>query len=116
MTIAEGGTQKYALDDAADRCISFYCGDNESRTGSDRYEGGCYQEPDRKSCKGNEFTNVSVFDAATMTEAYGEERSRYTTGTGKRCSRAYQSGRKNIAGNVRRVLELMYGQGKVAVS
>ncbi len=63
------------------------------------------------------FTNVSVFDAATMTEVGGEDEAGNTAGTGKDVAElTSQVEKKNIAGNVRRVLELMYGQEKVAVS
>ena len=62
------------------------------------------------------FTNVSVFDAATMMEVGGEDEAGNTAGTGKDVAELTSQVEKSIAGNVRRVLELMYGQGKVAVS
>ena len=77
VTIAEGGTQKYALDDT-------------------------------------QQTDASASVVVTMDP--GQDLTDNTAGTGKDVAELTSQVEKSIAGNVRRVLELMYGQGKVAVS
>ena len=62
-----------------------------------------------RAVKGMNFTNVSVFDAATMMEVGGEDEAGNTAGTGKDVAELTSQVEKSIAGNVRRVLELMYG-------
>ncbi len=67
-----------------------------------------------RAVKGMTFTNVAVFDAATMTEVGG-------SGDGSAGGLADITSltslvESNIAANVRRVLEQLYGVGNVAVS
>ena len=61
------------------------------------------------------FTIVAVFDASTMTEV-GEGSTEGAAGSGESMAALTSLVESNIAGNIRRVLELIYGQGKVAVS
>ncbi len=64
--------------------------------------------------KGMTFTNVAVFDAATMTEV-GTDGDGTASGISDLTSLTSLV-ESNIAANVRRVLEQLYGQGNVAVS
>ena len=57
-----------------------------------------------RAVKGMNFTNVSVFDAATMMEVGGEDEAGNTAGTGKDVAELTSQVEKSIAGNVRRVL------------
>ena len=66
------------------------------------------------SVKGMNFTNVAVFDAATMMEVSGE--SDGATGGASDLTSLAGLVESNIAANVRRVLEQLYGSGNVAVS
>lgn len=117
VTIAEGGTQKYALDDAqqTDASASVVVTMDPGQELTDT-KAAAIKNLIARAVKGMNFTNVSVFDAATMTEVGGEDEADSTTGTGKDVAELTSQVEKNIAGNVRRVLELIYGQGKVAVS
>lgn len=117
VTIAEGGTQKYALDDTqqTDASASVVVTMDPGQELTDT-KAAAIKNLIARAVKGMNFTNVSVFDAATMTEVGGEDEADSTTGTGKDVAELTSQIEKNIAGNVRRVLELMYGQGKVAVS
>jgi flagellar M-ring protein FliF len=68
-----------------------------------------------RAVRGMNFTNVSVFDAETMMEVAGEnEESPYGNVTDITAITSMVE--SNIAGNVRRVLEKLYGEGTVAVS
>ncbi|MCI8664770.1 MAG: flagellar M-ring protein FliF [Hungatella sp.] len=67
-----------------------------------------------RAVKGMNFTNVSVFDAATMMEVGGDGDSA-TSGVSDLTSLTSLV-ESNIAANVRRVLERLYGSGNVAVS
>lgn len=117
VTIAEGGTQKYALDDTqqTDASASVVVTMDPGQDLTDA-KAAAIKNLIARAVKGMNFTNVSVFDAATMTEVGGEDEADSTTGTGKDVAELTSQIEKSIAGNVRRVLELMYGQGKVAVS
>ena len=65
--------------------------------------------------RGMNFTNVAVLDAATMTEV-GADSSNSVTGNATDITSLTSLVESNIAGNVRRVLEHLYGSGSVAVS
>ncbi len=68
------------------------------------------------SVRGMNFTNVSVFDAVTMTEVAGSGDGGSAFGSTKDLTSLTSLIENNIAINVRRVLEKLYGQGSVAVS
>lgn len=116
VTIAEAGEQKYALNDNAQT--------DASASVVVTMKNGVELTPNQASAiknliaravKGMNFTNVSVFDAATMMEVSGEtEESSY--GEAADLVALTSLVENNIAGNVRRVLEQLYGPGKVAVS
>lgn len=67
------------------------------------------------SVRGVNFTNVRVFDAATMLEVDGEL-SNSGSSAGSDMVSLTTMVENNIAANVRRVLEQLYGTGNVAVS
>lgn len=67
------------------------------------------------SVKGVNFTNVRVFDAATMLEVDGDIASSGSSAGTDMVSLTTMV-ENNIAANVRRVLEQLYGAGNVAVS
>lgn len=98
VTIAEGGTQKYALDDAqqTDASASVVVTMNPGQDLTDT-KAAAIKNLIARAVKGMNFTNVSVFEAATMMEVGGEDEAGNTAGYRKRCSRAYQSGRKKYS-------------------
>ena len=67
MTIAEGGTQKYALDDAqqTDASASVVVTMNPGQDLTDT-KAAAIKNLIARAVKGMNFTNVSVFDAATI--------------------------------------------------
>ena len=67
------------------------------------------------SVRGMNFTNVAVFDADTMMEVGGRSDAG-DYGSAKDVTALTSLVENNIAANVRRVLEKLYGQGKTAVS
>ena len=69
-----------------------------------------------RSVRGMDFTNVSVFDAATMTEVGTDSADETGSGSAQDITNLTSMVENSIAGNVRRVLEQLYGQGNVSVS
>lgn len=65
--------------------------------------------------RGMNFTNVAVFDAETMLEVGGTE-TESSYGNGESLAALTTLIENNIAANIRRVLEKLYGQGNVAIS
>ena len=116
VTIAEAGEQKYALDDktetdaSASVVITMENGQELTET-----KASAVKNLIARAVRGMNFTNVAVFDAATMTEV-GDGKTDAASGSGESMAALTSLVESNIAGNVRRVLELVYGQGKVAVS
>lgn len=116
VTIAEAGEQKYALDDktetdaSASVVITMENGQELTET-----KASAVKNLIARAVRGMNFTNVAVFDAATMTEV-GVGKTDAASGSGESMAALTSLVESNIAGNVRRVLELVYGQGKVAVS
>lgn len=116
VTIAEAGEQKYALDDktetdaSASVVITMENGQELTET-----KASAVKNLIARAVRGMNFTNVAVFDAATMTEV-GDGKTDAASGNGESMAALTSLVESNIAGNVRRVLELVYGQGKVAVS
>lgn len=66
--------------------------------------------------KGMNFTNVAVFDAETMMEVDGTGDGSSSTSAASDLASLTNMVENSIAGNVRRVLEKLYGAGNVAVS
>ncbi len=116
VTIAEGEGQKYALEDGVQQ--------SASASAVITMKTGSTLTPDKakavkqliaQAVRGMNFTNVSVFDAATMMEV-GTQEEGSETGSAMDMTSLTTLVESNIAGNVRRVLEQLYGQGNVAVS
>ncbi|WP_373263720.1 flagellar basal-body MS-ring/collar protein FliF [Hungatella hathewayi] len=116
VTIAEAGEQKYALGDtnqieaSASVVVSMLPG---------RYlapgQAQAIKNLIATSVKGMNFTNVAVFDADTMTEVAGTS-SGGELGSVNELTSLTTTIENNIAGNIRRVLEQIYGQGTTAIS
>lgn len=117
VTIAEGEEQKYALEDgalqsaSASAVITMKTGNTLT---ADKAK--AVKQLIAQAVRGMNFTSVSVFDAATMTEVGALEEESSKTGTATDMASLTSLVESNIAGNVRRVLEQLYGQGNVAVS
>ena len=107
VTIAEGGTQKYALDDTqqTDASASVVVTMDPGQDLTDT-KAAAIKNLIARAVKGMNFTNVSVFDAATMTEVGGEDEAGNTAGTGKDVAELTSQIEKSIAGNVRRALNM----------
>lgn len=113
VTIAEAGSQKYALDDDSktDASASIVVTMKDGETLTEK-KAAAIKNLVARAVKGMNFTNVSVFDAVNMTEVGGS-----ADGSGSTDSETLLSlVENNIATNIRRVLEKLYGNGNVAVS
>ena len=117
VTIAEGQEQTYALEDGVQQ--------SASASAVITMKTGSTLTPDKakavkqliaQAVRGMNFTNVAVFDAATMMEVGTQEEEGSKTGSATDMTSLTTLVESNIAGNVRRVLEQLYGQGNVAVS
>lgn len=117
VTIAEAGEQKYALGDEneTDASASVVVTMKAGRSLSDN-EASAIKNLIARAVRGMNFTNVAVFDAETMTEVGGNGGEDGTYGSAKDLTALTSLVENNIAGNVRRVLEKLYGQGSSAVS
>lgn len=117
VTIAEAGEQKYALGDEneTDASASVVVTMKEGRSLSDT-EASAIKNLIARAVRGMNFTNVAVFDAETMTEVGGNDGGDGSFGSAKDLTALTSLVENNIAGNVRRVLEKLYGQGSSAVS
>ncbi|MFR8069396.1 MAG: flagellar M-ring protein FliF C-terminal domain-containing protein [Clostridium sp.] len=116
VTIAEAGKQKYALDDetSTDASASVVITmDTGKELTSEK--ASAVKNLIARAVRGMNFTNVAVFDAETMTEI-GREGGDSDAGSGESMLSLTSQVENSIAANIRRVLEMIYGQGKVAVS
>lgn len=115
VTINEGADSLYAWEDQsgsdASASVVVTMRDGASLT-SDKAQ--AVKTLISRSVKGMTFTNVAVFDAATMMEVGGDGES--TTSGASDLTSLTSLVESNIAANVRRVLERLYGSGNVAVS
>lgn len=116
ITIAEAAEQKYALGDdtGMDASASVVVTMQSGRTLS-KEQASAIKNLIARAVKGMNFTNVSVFDAETMMEVDGEATDGAFSAASDLTSLTSMV-ENNIAINVRRVLEKLYGSGKVAVS
>lgn len=118
VTIAQAGEAKYALGDTEETQASasvVVTMENGASLTADK--ASAIKNLIARAVRGMNFTNVAVFDAATMLEVdagAGEDE----TGFGAAKDMAALSGliENSIAGNVRRPLEQIYGSGNVTVS
>lgn len=113
VTIAEASEQKYALDDdsavEASAAVTVTMKTGQSLTDS---QAAAIKNLISRAVRGMNFTQVSVFDAESMTEVGSSD----GTGGNEEYTELVAQIENHIASNVRRVLEKLYGQGKVAVS
>ncbi|MGL5434612.1 MAG: flagellar M-ring protein FliF C-terminal domain-containing protein [Lachnospiraceae bacterium] len=116
VTIAEADNQKYALADTAqtEASASVVVTMKSGRVLSGN-EAAAFKNLIARAVQGMTFTNVAVFDADTMIEV-GSSGDDGTYGGIKDFTALTGLVENHIAGNVRRVLEKLYGQGTVAVS
>jgi len=116
VTIAEAGVSKYALgDDGQTEASASVVVTMKSGRSLSNNEASAIRNLITRAVKGMKFTNVSVFDAETMTEV-GSSGDSSDYGVAKDLSSLTTMVENQIAGNVRRVLEKLYGQGSVAIS
>lgn len=117
VTIAEAGEQKYALQDqtSTDASASVVVTMENGRTLSSG-NAAAIKNLISHCVRGMNFTNVSVFDAESMIEVGGSSMDDTAFGSAKDLTSLTSLIESNISGNVRRVLEQIYGQGTVAVS
>ena len=116
VTIAEAEQAKYALGDsgATDASASVVVTMDPGQELTAK-KAAAVKNLIARAVRGMNFTNVSVFDAETMTEVGGESQDS-AADSGESMAALTSLVESNIAGNVRRVLEMLYGQNKVAVS
>ncbi len=116
VTIAEAGKQKYAMGDGtttdASASVVVTMDVGQELTAE---KASAVKNLIARAVRGMNFTNVSVFDAETMTEVGGDSENA-DVGSGESMLTLTGQVESSIAANVRRVLEMIYGQGKVAVS
>lgn len=117
VTIAEAGEQKYALQDqtSTDASASVVVTMENGRTLSSG-NAAAIKNLISHCVRGMNFTNVSVFDAESMIEVGGSSTDDTAFGSAKDLTSLTSLIESNISGNIRRVLEQIYGQGTVAVS
>lgn len=117
VTIAEAAEQKYALQDQTntDASASVVVTMENGRTLTAN-NAAAIKNLISHCVRGMNFTNVSVFDAETMVEVGGSSGEDTAFGSAKDLTSLTSLIESNISGNVRRVLEQIYGQGTVAVS
>ena len=117
VTIAMGEQQRYALSDesqsSASASVVITMDDGVTLTAD---KAKAVKNLISRAVRGMEFTSVSVFDAATMMEVGTEAETDSAAGSAENMNSLTALVENSIAGNVRRVLEQIYGQGNVAVS
>lgn len=117
VTIAEAGEQRWAKgDDAqtnASASVVVTMKNGQSLTAD---KAAAIKNLIARAVKGMNFTNVSVFDAVTMVEVDPGGSDEGGFSTTKDMTALTSLVESNIAGNIRRVLEMLYGQGNVAIS
>lgn len=117
VTIVEAGEQKYALSDTANTeasaSVVVTMERGETLT-SDK--AASIKNLIARAVRGMTFTNVAVFDAETMLEVGGDGTGDSALSGAKDMTALTSLVENNIAANVRRVLEKLYGSGNVAVS
>lgn len=117
VNISEGIEQQYALSSTSDTPASasvMITMANGSTLTSDKAQ--AVKNLVAHSVRNLNFAQVSVFDANTMLEVAGEDSSSSGVGVSTDLTSLTSLVESNIAANVRRVLEQLYGSGNVAVS
>ena len=113
VTIAKGSNEKFALSTTKtiDASASVVVTMKEGATLSEA-NANAIRNLISRSVKGVNFTNVSVFDAATMEEVGGDNGG----DTSKVIQDLTAQVENSIAGNIKRVLAKLYGAENIAVS
>ena len=117
VTIAKGTESRYALSDEPQVSASasvVITMENGATLTADK--ANAVKNLISRAVRGMEFTNVAVFDASTMMEVGAENSAESASGNAESLTNLTSMVENSIAGNVRRVLEQIYGQGNVAVS
>lgn len=118
VTIAQAGEAKYALGDTEETQASasvVVTMENGATLTADK--AAAIKNLIARAVRGMNFTNVSVFDAATMLEVDASpEADEEGLGAAKDMTALSSLIENSIAGNVRRPLEQIYGSGNVTVS
>ncbi len=116
VTIVEAQSQRYALGDSSEKdataSVVVTMQDGTSLT-TDKAQ--AVKNLIAHAVRGMNFTQVSVFDSSTMLEVAGDS-SDSAGGAATDLTSLTTLVESNIAANVRRVLEQIYGAGNVAVS
>lgn len=116
VTITQAKESTYALDDEssseASAAVTVTMENGKVLTGE---EGDAIRRLISTAVRGMNFTNISVFDAATMTEV-GSSGGDGTVGAASDLNELTALIESNIASNIRIVLEKIYGRGKVEVA
>lgn len=117
VTIAQGSESRYALSNEPQMTASasvVITMDRGATLTADK--ANAVKNLISRAVRGMEFTNVSVFDAATMMEVGTDPGDESSSGNAQDLTSLTTMVENSIAGNIRRVLEQLYGQGNVAVS
>lgn len=115
VTIAEGSKQTYVIetDVSRDASASVVVTMQDGRT-LDKKNAAAIKNLIARSVKGMNFTNVSVFDAASMQEISSESEEVAESGSGLAALTTQVE--NNIAANIRKVVGKIYGMENVEVS
>lgn len=115
VTIAEGSKQTYVIEEneTKDASASVVVTMKDGETLSEK-NAAAIKNLVARSVKGMNFTNVSVFDAATMQEISAD--SDVEGGSGASLAALTSQVEDRIAANIRRVLAKLYGMENVEVS
>ncbi len=117
VTIARGTESRYALSDEPQMSASASVVITMDRGATLTVDkANAVKNLISRAVRGMEFTNVAVFDASTMMEVGADSGTESASGNAESLTSLTSMVENSIAGNVRRVLEQMYGQGNVAVS
>lgn len=115
VTVVQEEKQRYALgDDSGQEASASVVVTMQNGNGLTSERAQAVKNLISHAVRGMNFTNVRVFDAATMLEVGGEAGG--SSGGGSDMVSLTSMVESNIAANVRRVLEQLYGAGNVAVS
>jgi flagellar biosynthesis/type III secretory pathway M-ring protein FliF/YscJ len=116
VTIVEAQSQRYALGDSSEKdATASVVVTMQEGTPLTTEKAQAVKNLIAHAVRGMNFTQVSVFDSATMLEVAGDA-SDSASGAATDLTSLTTLVESNIAANVRRVLEQIYGAGNVAVS
>lgn len=114
VTISPANSSNYALAEQNERSASVVVTMKNGET-LQQNQAAAIKNLIARCVNGMTFTNVSVFDSATGLEVDGDNNTGVSA-DGTSMAELTTMVEENIAANIRRVLEKLYGQGNVAVS